>query len=117
MITKEMFMEVYNKYPPSKLSLFFHKYFSGDNVKNKNRLPRSLFRAFLFVSFWIGFGAAVFNSMKLATIMGIFIGVLLVVVGVPWIFTWYQHFFRIRKIRRKLGLSRKEYDDLVYLYF
>ena len=116
MITADEFVKAYNSYPPTKINLFFHKYFSGDNVAPENKWLSRSYETLLILLFMGGMVGAIIGKMEITKIFTIALLAALVGMAIPFIFTWYQQLFRIRKIRKKLGVSRIEYADLVRQY-
>ena len=111
-ITKEIFEQVHANHPPFKIEKFYFKYFSKE-TKSKDNWVSWLVYGILFIPFLIGLIGSIINThikmIKIATI--IFIS-LLIIFAIPWIFTWYMHNLRIRKIRKELGVSIEEYESL-----
>lgn len=114
-ITKCEFERVYNKYAPSKLEKFFFKYFS---VNAKNKWVRWLVAGIMFIPFIVGFIGTVIGSSEafIATFTYIFCA-LLVSFAIPWLYVWFAHYCRIKKIQKKLGVNRFEYDFLVDKFY
>ena len=116
MITKEQFEKVYNKYPPKKAEIFYFKYFSQQTLQ-ENKWLGWLVALILFIPFLFGFIFAVLNKIELAKIPALVQAGLLVAFAIPWITVWYIHLFRIRRIRKELGVSREEYKKLVDKFY
>jgi len=116
MITVEKFIAAYESYPPTKNSLFFHKYFSGDNVLPENEWVSRSYQTFLIIMFLVGMFGAIINQMGVAKVFGLILTGALLLLGIPFIFTWFQHARRITKIRKKLGVTKLEYEKLVRKY-
>jgi TM2 domain-containing membrane protein YozV len=112
-VCKKKLVDAWNKYPPSKLERFFYKHFREESGENYT-LPAI---AFILLSlFLMGFISTVFDENKTAMVATYGIGILLICLAVPWIYVWYSHNRRIKKIIKELGCTRKEYDKAVDMW-
>lgn len=116
MITAEQFVEAYNKYPPSNFEIILFKYFSQSTKPENKWLSRTL-SLILLIPFTLAFIGSVagWHHKYIEICTYIFAG-MLVPFGVLWIVTWFDHNLRIRQIRKLLGVSKLEYNNLVKLY-
>lgn len=115
-ITKEKFLEVYNKHLPNKWTKFAFKYFSL-STKETDRWVSQIFAGILISLFIAGFIGIVANFSKLYTsIITLIMIVLLLSVSILLFGAVIMNNFRIRKIRKILGLSRLEYNAFANLY-
>lgn len=116
-VTKEQFLNAYNRFPPSKWVKFVFKYFSKKTAVDDEWLRKSIISFLLFL-FLVGFVGTILKwgtpVMKLATLTFVFV---LVVVGIIMSTGAILNNLRIRKIRKLLGVSRYEYNKLVDKYF
>ena len=115
-ITKEEFLESYNRHLPSKWMKFVFKYFSQSTLKEDLWLKR-IIQGILFGLFGLGMLGAIFNAthtyMFLTTIP---FGIILVLVALTMSSGAILNNLRIRKIRKELGITKWEYESLVSLY-
>jgi len=115
-ITKEQFLEAYNRHLPSTWTKFVFKYFSKDSLKEDLWL-RKILQGILLGLFGLGMLGAIFNAihtyMLLTTIP---FGIILVLVALTMSSGAILNNLRIRKIRKELGISKWEYESLVSLY-
>lgn len=117
-ITKEQFLEAYNKYPPSKWVIFAFKYFSKDTKQENKWLTKSLTNL-MSLMFIAGFIGTVINLGR------IFIGLVtavfcltLLFIGIVMGIGRILNNRRIGKIRKELGgISKQEYNILADEYF
>jgi len=111
-ITKEQFETAHAKYPPSKMDEFFSKYLSQNAALKYSWVPWLIFIV-LSIPFIMGMIGTILHVqggfIKMCTITLV---CLLLILGVPWIYTWYSHNFRLRKVRKELRVSREEYEIL-----
>lgn len=116
MITKEQFWEAYNKYPPTEIEEFYFRFFST-NTKPEDRWITWVIFGIFFIPFIIGMIGTMANASEaLIWTSTIALAGLLVPFSLAWIYIWFAHNFRIRKIRKLLGVSRKEYNQLADMY-
>lgn len=117
MVSKQEFEEAYNKFPPRKIEIFYFKYFSTQTLQ-ENKWLGWIVALILFIPLLIGFIMTVCNSpIELIKIPGLIQAGMLVLFAIPWISIWYVHKFRIKKIRKSLGISKAEYQELVNKYY
>lgn len=115
-ISKERFLEVYNKHLPNKWTKFAFRYFST-NTLDKDRWLSKTFVGIEISLFAIAF---VFNLFGMShTAVGIptfiFLG-LLIVIAMLKFGALFMNNFRIRKIIKELNISKDEYDTCILLY-
>jgi hypothetical protein len=116
-ITKCEFEEVYNKYAPSKIEKFYFKYFSQSTLQ-KNKWASWVVAGVMFIPFLFAFIGTVSNaSQKLIGISTYIFSGLLVCFAIPWIFVWFMHNCRIKKIQKKLGVNQSEYEYLIDKFY
>ena len=116
-ITKCEFETAYNKHAPSKLEKFYFKYFSTD-TPSKNKWIARIFVAIMFIPFLLGFiGTILGASNKFVGIFTCMFCILLVAFAIPWIYVWFTHKLRIKRIQKELGINRYEYEFLVDKYY
>jgi ABC-type multidrug transport system permease subunit len=115
-VTKEKFLEVYNKHLPNKWTIFAFKYFSL-STQEEDKWLSQLFTGILIALFVIGFTATVANFSKIFIAINVALMAALLVSAAVLLFgAFFMNNFRIRKIRKELGITRKEYNLLVGLY-
>lgn len=116
-ITKKQFDAAYNQHLPNGWIKFAYKYFSNETEK-KNMSLRNNLVFILLGLFFIGFFGTVFHIGRaiIGTITIIYSIILLVLVlylfGVV-----IMNNLRVNKIRKILGISKTEYNDLVKKYY
>jgi len=117
MLTKEDFAHAYKKFPPSKSELFFLKYVSMHNLHNHFLIESIIILAF-FTPFII---ELVFYALNYSLIYKIIPSAIYILgfflFGVYWTIIWYKKNKRFKQIRKYLGISKKEYKQLVEAYF
>jgi len=108
MITTEKFLEAWEKYPPTNVERFYFKHFSASAVNKK--ISWFIFLV-LLVPFLLGYGGTIikanYDFVKVATLT---FALMLVMFAIPWIYTWYVHNRRIKKIAKYLNCSLEEYE-------
>jgi len=118
MITKIQFEKTYNEFSPSKIEKFYFRFFSINAVR-RYKWVSWLMIIILFIPILLTFILTLINGhpswMQIPTL--IYTG-FITLIGIPWIFLWNIHIYRIYKIRKRLNLSLKEYHNIVRkLYF
>jgi hypothetical protein len=115
-ITEEQFMEVYNSHPENKWIKFAVKYFSSNNKQEDKWVGKISegFLMFLFILSFIGI-LLEFNKIPLLIIIGLFIAST-VGLGILIFGAIIMNNLRIRKICKKLSISRLEYFLLSSFY-
>lgn len=115
-ISKEKFLEAYNRHLPGKWTKFVFKYFSQSTLKEDLWLKRTV-QGILLGLFGLGMLGAIFNAthtyMMLTTIP---FGIILVLVALTMSSGAILNNLRIRKIRKELGITKAEYEILAQLY-
>jgi len=111
MITREKFLEAWDKYSPTKLEKFYFKNFSGTSIDNKSKWITFFI---LFVPFLIGMIGTILNvNYEFIKIITFSFSFLLIGFSIPWIYIWYTHNRRIKKIVKYLNCTMKEYDTAI----
>jgi len=114
-MTKEEFLEAYNKYPPKKIAVWFFKYFS-QSTKPEDELLGKIFMWGMIGIFWTGM---IFKMLAISLGVAIatytFAGILVpfCIVG---LYCVISNNFRIRKIAKELGLSLLDYNKQAKRY-
>ena len=116
-ITKEQFDAAYSKHLPSNFIKFAYKYFSTStemkDMNVKNTVAYTFGGLFLF-----GLIASMFNLAN--NIVGIFVipySILLAVLVLYLFSAVLLNNYRIKQIRKELGITQDEYDALVSVYY
>jgi hypothetical protein len=116
-ITKEQFDAAYNKHLPSGWIKFAYKYFSKETEK-KNMALKNGMVFFLLGLFLLGFFGTVFNaSHKFIGIVTITYSIVLAVLVLYLFSAVFLNNWRIRKIRKELGVTAEEYNALVAKFY
>jgi Flp pilus assembly protein TadB len=106
-MTKENFISAWNNNTPKWLERFYYQHFSSS--AENNRAGWIVFFSFL-TPFIIGFATTVAGSdetlIKIATFS--YTG-LLVAFAIPWIYVWFKHNARIKRIMKELDCSKTQY--------
>ena len=115
-ISKERFLEVYNKHLSNKWTKFAFRYFST-NTLDKDRWLSKTFVGIEISLFVIAFA---FNLLGMShTTVGIltftFLG-LLVAIAILKFGALFMNNFRIRKIIKELNISKDEYETCILMY-
>lgn len=117
MLTKQEFEEAYQKFPPCKCELFFLKYLSVHSLYDNRWLAVviSILLVFPFL-LWV-----LFNSMDLSLAVKfipscIYI-LMLTMFGTYWLLIWFKKKIRLEKVRKHLGISKEEYQELIIAYY
>jgi len=114
-ISKEKFIEVYNKHKPNKYISFAYKYIlsSKNNTISINKniiIP-------LIILFMFGFIDVIFNlNSLLVKYSTILFACLLFIIGIYLLSVTMLNNFRIRKICKELNITINEYTKLVNEY-
>jgi predicted membrane channel-forming protein YqfA (hemolysin III family) len=117
-ITKEQFLDAYNKHLPNGWIKFAYKYFS-DETTAKNMALNNTIVFVLMGLFAVGFFATLFSAIKsvIALVTILYSTILSTLV----LYLFSAVFFnnnRINKIRKDLGgISKAEYNKLVDMYY
>ena len=107
-ITIERFLDAWERNSPTKMEKFYFKHFSRSAENNK--LSWIIF-FILAVPFLMGFIGTILNlSRSFIEYYTIMFSVMLVLFAIPWIYDWFTHNRRIKKIVRHLGCTMKEYE-------
>lgn len=116
-ITKEQFVDAYEKYPPNKWVVFFFRYFSKETIQKDKYLTKIL-QGSLISLFLLGMIGTILNMnssfIKYVTIIFSLVLGIFVLCAFSAIFL---NNYRISKIRKELGgISKVEYNVLVDKY-
>jgi len=115
-ISKEQFMEVYDEYPPNNFIKMAFRYFSLSTAEKDSWVGKTV-AIFFILLFILGLLGAILEMG------GVFIGFITYTFGIllsSFVLSLFAAVFmnnyRIRKIRKKLGVSRNEYNSLASKY-
>jgi hypothetical protein len=115
-VTREEFIEAYNRHLPNGWTKFAFKYFSQSTLK-ENVYVKRIVQSVLMGLFGLGFLGAVFNATRAyMLITTVSFSILLLLVGILMFGAFIMNNSRIRKIRKELGLTIEEYNYLALLY-
>jgi len=115
-ITKEKFLEAYNKHLPNWWIKLIYKYFSQGTTE-ENMKPSKIITAILLILFVSGFFATVLGLPKAAILPIVILYAIILTALVGSMFSAViLNNLRIRKIRKKLGLTVWQYNLLADLY-
>lgn len=116
MVTKNEFIEAYNAYPPSKWIKFAYKYFSKETEK-KDMSLRNHVTFLLLGLFFLGyFGTVLGASHAFIGIVTLWYAVLLSVLVLFLLSAVLMNNRRLKKVMKKLGINKAEYNKLVNEY-
>ena len=115
MITKEKFLEVYNKYPPKKITTWFFKYFS-QSTKPEDKKPVQVLQVGLFSLVVLGILFTAIGIKLITAIITFTFAGILVPFCIVGLYCVIQNNFRIRKIAKELGLSLLSYNKYAKKY-
>jgi hypothetical protein len=116
-ISKEQFDTAYDHHLPSGWIKFAYKYFSKETERKDFGVKRTVVSVLggLFV---LGMISAILNlSDKITGIFVIPYSILLAVLVLYLFSAVFLNNWRIRKIRKELGITQDEYDALVSVYY
>jgi hypothetical protein len=116
-ISRKQFEDAYRKFPPGKFELYFLKYHSVYSLKAliSTELILSIM---LLLPFLFALLGHFFNWSKSFTYVPSFIYAgILAVLGIYMLLIWYKKAVRIRKLRKYLNISKKQYQNLLNIYF
>jgi len=116
-ITKRQFDKAYNNHPPSWWIKFVFRYFSKETEKKDLVLSNTL-TYIMGGLFAVGFFSTVFNApeviVKWATLP---LCVILLLIGITMFSGFKLNNWRIRKIRKELGVTKWEYNKLANKFY
>lgn len=115
-ISEEQFLNAYNKYPPNKWIKLAFKYYSLSTLKEDMWVKR-ITNITLISLFLLGITGAIIGLKH--TIVAIPTFTLAVFLGFLGIFrfgAFFMNNYRLRKIRKKLQVTKLEYDFLENVY-
>ena len=115
-ISEEQFLNAYNQNLPNRWTKFSFRYFSTNTVE-KDKWVKRIFQYAALGLFGLGFLAIVFNlSFLLSIIPVLAFGGIIVAIGIIMGGGVIMNNLRIRKIRKILDISKKEYE-LLRMYY
>ena len=115
-VSREEFLEVYNKNQPNKWTIFTFKYFAKSTRKSDLWLSR-IIELFLIMWFMIGFINVIINDNLITHWLVISVITLIIVgLGILMGSAAIMNNRRIKRICKKLGINRQEYEVLTNLY-
>jgi hypothetical protein len=115
-ISKEEFLKVYNSYPPNGWTKFAFKYFSQSTLP-KDKFLKNIAVYLMAGSFVMGMLGTILN-MSREFILGSILPLMIVLPSIAIIMSGgaIMNNLRIRKIRKKLGITKLEYEILAQAY-
>jgi hypothetical protein len=117
MITRKDFEEAYKKFPPQGHELFFLKYISIHSLY-ENRWFIFVISLILLIPFLSEVFFYLFSFCRIYKIAPNLIYILILAfLGFYLYIIWYKKHKRFKKIRKYLGVSKKEFQNLVKMYF
>jgi len=115
-VSEQQFVDTYYKYTPNKFIKFIYKYFSKD-TEGKDLKVGNTITWILVIFFILGFVGTIFNlSHKFIGIATYLYSGILAVLVISLFTGVFMNNARIRKIRKELGLSKAEYNELAEYY-
>lgn len=116
-ITKEQFDLVYNRYPANAWVKFGFKYFSRSTFPKDLWVKRTAV-AIMSVSFIAGFIGTVLNFSR-GFLIGSLVPLIITLVSIALIMSGsaFMNNWRIKKIRKELGINIWQYEALVNLFY
>lgn len=115
-ISKEQFSEAYNKYPPNNLTKIAFRYFSLSTSDEDAWVGKTV-AGFFIILFVIGLLGTILEMGRVFIgFMTYTFGILLSSFVLSLFAAVFMNNYRIRKIRKKLGISRNEYNSLASKY-
>lgn len=116
-ITKKQFDTAYNQHLPNWWIKFVFRYFSKDSEKKDLVLSNTLTYTMMAL-FAIAFFGTIFNvSEVIIKWASIVMSLILVLIGITMFSGFKLNNWRIRKIRKKLGVTKFEYNYLVNKFY
>lgn len=116
-ISKEQFDIAYDNHQPSSWIRFAYKYFSRD-TEMRDMTPKKVVVGVLLGLFALGMIAAMLGLPD--KFIGLFVipySILLAVLVLYLFSAVFLNNWRIRRIRKELGITKWEYDALVSIYY
>lgn len=117
MISRLQFEEAYKRFPPSAIEKFYFKYFSIHTIYAHPWVVW-IIAAALLIPFIVGF---IFRIMGLAELMielPMFIHTgIITIFTIAWVIVYRIHKYRLRKVRKFLGMTRDQLKELSYKYY
>ena len=116
-ITKSVFDKVYNKYSPNWCIKMAYKYFSKESAR-KNMKINDIIIGILLIFFIIGIAGVVIDLPEtiIAIVTYLYGGILSSLI-IFLLAAILMNNARLNKIMRKLGVSKREYEDLVDKFY
>ena len=116
-ILKEEFFTAYNQHLPAKWIKFAYKYFSKE-TEVKDMKPNKIIIGFLFTFFLVGFFGTVFDLARSIILPATLAYSILLAIFVLFLFAAsFANNWRLKKIMKKLGVTKVEYNILADRYF
>lgn len=116
-ITKKQFDVAYNLYLPSGWIRFAYKYFSKETEK-KDMSLRNHLTFLLLILFLLGFFGTVFNApIHLIKEVTICYSILLVILVLYLFSAVLLNNWRLRRVRKILGVTKEQYNYLVNKFY
>ncbi len=116
MVSKEQFIEVCDKHKPNGWIRFAYRYFS-QMTTHKDSFLNEIIVTILVTLFVLGFFGTMWKMRKLTAVVTIPFAILLTTLVLYLFSAVILNKFRINKICKELHISKKEYNDLVQIYF
>lgn len=117
MISRLQFEDAYKIFPPSKIERIFFKYFSIHTVYMYPWIIWAI-AVILLIPFFAGF---IFHFLGLSDLMAELPMIILcgavTIFSIVWFSVYRIHKYRLRKVRKFLGLSRDQLRELSYKYY
>ena len=104
------------KYKPNLLIRKAYKYFSASTTQEDMK-PSGIIFGILLALFVGGFGATIFELEEIGKQFTIVYGLSLLIMVLFVLLASIMNNNRLRKIRKHLKISKKEYIDLINLYY
>lgn len=117
MIEKQKFEEVYRQFSPSKCEMFYIKYLSVASL-HEHRFITWTISIGLLLPFLLSICCEAFHlNQLLETIASTIYITILALSGLGGLLIWYKRKTRFDKIRKELNISKKEWKELVEVYY
>jgi hypothetical protein len=117
MVTKEEFENAYRKFPPSKAELFFMTYISVHSLRNNLHIVISAL-IFLLLPLIAQISFHYCDISHIIELLPTFTyALILAFLGIYWNIIWFKKYKRYKKIRKYLNLSKKEYRDIITMFY
>lgn len=114
-MTKKEFLKAYNNHPPGKAQVWFYRYFSQATVPVDKTLVHVL-TGFWTSMIFMGIIFTAFQFVVLKLIITFLFGITFFPFCVFALIMISAKHLRLRRVRKELGISRKEYEKLANKY-